>query len=237
MKLATRSQDGANILEVQGDIDLYNSPEIRKALLEALRDKNAKRVVVNLTGDNGDGRDGDSSAKAHHESGADAGPENALRQCEHQHQDRAGTRPQAHGDDGREAALPPVAAFKLLRLRRMGMAPGRGLVAMVVMAMMAVVMSMAVIAVRMIAMRMVMVMVMVMTVRLVRPLRPQQFQQRPALHPHQPQADQCDRRVTDDLDDADRLPHRPRRGAEQHRGDADEQHRGHRLEHRGRKRQ
>ena len=50
MKLATRSQDGANILEVQGDIDLYNSPEIRKALLEALRDKNAKRVVVNLTG-------------------------------------------------------------------------------------------------------------------------------------------------------------------------------------------
>jgi anti-sigma B factor antagonist len=31
-----------------GDIDLYNSPEVRKVLLEALRDKRAPRVIVNL---------------------------------------------------------------------------------------------------------------------------------------------------------------------------------------------
>lgn len=48
MKLATRQVDTATIVDVSGDIDLYNSPEIRKVLLEALRDKNTKRVVVNL---------------------------------------------------------------------------------------------------------------------------------------------------------------------------------------------
>lgn len=48
MKIETRQIDGAIILDVSGDIDLYNSPEIRKTLLESLRDKNAKRVVVNL---------------------------------------------------------------------------------------------------------------------------------------------------------------------------------------------
>ncbi len=48
MKLSTRQKDGATILDVSGDIDLYNSPEIRKALLEALRSKDTQRVVVNL---------------------------------------------------------------------------------------------------------------------------------------------------------------------------------------------
>jgi anti-sigma B factor antagonist len=35
-------------VDVVGDIDLYNSPEIRKVLLETLRDKRVPRVVINL---------------------------------------------------------------------------------------------------------------------------------------------------------------------------------------------
>lgn len=48
MKLSTRQQEGALILDVSGDIDLYNSPEIRKTLLAALKTRDLKRVVVNL---------------------------------------------------------------------------------------------------------------------------------------------------------------------------------------------
>jgi anti-sigma B factor antagonist len=35
-------------VDVVGDIDLYNSPEVRKVLLEALREKRVPRVIVNL---------------------------------------------------------------------------------------------------------------------------------------------------------------------------------------------
>ena len=48
MKLSTRQHEGALILDVSGDIDLYNSPEIRKVLLEGMKDKTLKRLVVNL---------------------------------------------------------------------------------------------------------------------------------------------------------------------------------------------
>ena len=48
MQISTRQSGNATIVDVQGDIDLYNSPEVRKALLEALREKGAQRVVVNL---------------------------------------------------------------------------------------------------------------------------------------------------------------------------------------------
>ncbi len=48
MQISTRQSGDATIVDVQGDIDLYNSPEVRKALLEALREKRAPRVVVNL---------------------------------------------------------------------------------------------------------------------------------------------------------------------------------------------
>ena len=48
MQISTRQSGNATIVDVQGDIDLYNSPEVRKALLEALREKRAQRVVVNL---------------------------------------------------------------------------------------------------------------------------------------------------------------------------------------------
>ena len=39
MKISSRQQGGATILDFAGDITLFNSPEIRKALLEQLRDK------------------------------------------------------------------------------------------------------------------------------------------------------------------------------------------------------
>jgi anti-sigma B factor antagonist len=48
VQISTRQSGNATIVDVQGDIDLYNSPEVRKALLEALREKGAQRVVVNL---------------------------------------------------------------------------------------------------------------------------------------------------------------------------------------------
>lgn len=48
MKIATRQQGDATIVDLSGDIDLYNSPEVRKSLLDAIHSKNAKRVVVNL---------------------------------------------------------------------------------------------------------------------------------------------------------------------------------------------
>ncbi len=48
MQISTRQSGDATILDVMGDIDLYNSPEIRKALLGALREQRAPRVIVNL---------------------------------------------------------------------------------------------------------------------------------------------------------------------------------------------
>ncbi len=48
MKIAIREINGATVLDVSGDIDLYNSPDIRKALLDALQNKSTRRVVVNL---------------------------------------------------------------------------------------------------------------------------------------------------------------------------------------------
>jgi len=48
VKIAIRKLDAATVVDVSGDIDLYNSPEIRKALLEAIQDKSNQRVVVNL---------------------------------------------------------------------------------------------------------------------------------------------------------------------------------------------
>jgi anti-sigma B factor antagonist len=48
MELSTRQFENATIMDVVGDITLYNSPNIRKALLDLLRDKRAPRVLVNL---------------------------------------------------------------------------------------------------------------------------------------------------------------------------------------------
>ena len=49
MQIATRESGSTTIVEVTGDIDLYNSPEVRKVLLGALRERRASRVIVNLT--------------------------------------------------------------------------------------------------------------------------------------------------------------------------------------------
>jgi len=48
MELSTRQVDRNTILDVVGDITLYNSPTIRKTLLELLKEKRVPRVVVNL---------------------------------------------------------------------------------------------------------------------------------------------------------------------------------------------
>ncbi len=48
MQISTRQLGKATIVDVSGDIDLYNSPEVRKVLLAALREERAPRVIVNL---------------------------------------------------------------------------------------------------------------------------------------------------------------------------------------------
>ncbi len=48
MQISTRQTGNATIVDVVGDIDLYNSPEVRKVLLGTLREKRAPRVIVNL---------------------------------------------------------------------------------------------------------------------------------------------------------------------------------------------
>lgn len=49
MQVSTRQAGNATIVDVVGDIDLYNSPEMRKTLLEVLRHQRASRVIINLT--------------------------------------------------------------------------------------------------------------------------------------------------------------------------------------------
>ena len=48
MRISTRQAGDATVVDVVGDIDLYNSPEIRKVLLAALKEKRAPRVIINL---------------------------------------------------------------------------------------------------------------------------------------------------------------------------------------------
>lgn len=50
MKIATRHVDSATILDVTGNIDMANSPEMRKALLSEFRQKGVTRVILNLSG-------------------------------------------------------------------------------------------------------------------------------------------------------------------------------------------
>src|SRR5438445_12947751 len=49
MRISIRRVDNATIVDVSGDIDLANSPEVRKALLHELRDDRRPRVVLNLS--------------------------------------------------------------------------------------------------------------------------------------------------------------------------------------------
>ena len=48
MELSTRQVGTTTIVDVTGDITLYNSPEVRRTLLGLLKEKRAPRVIVNL---------------------------------------------------------------------------------------------------------------------------------------------------------------------------------------------
>jgi anti-sigma B factor antagonist len=48
MDISTRQSGTATIVDVVGDITLYNSPEVRKVLLNLLKDKKSPRVIVNM---------------------------------------------------------------------------------------------------------------------------------------------------------------------------------------------
>lgn len=48
MDISTRESGSATIVDVTGDITLYNSPEVRKVLLNLLKDKRRPRVIINM---------------------------------------------------------------------------------------------------------------------------------------------------------------------------------------------
>jgi len=48
LQIAERHLDKTTIFDVSGDIDLASSPQLRKALLRALREVRVPRVVLNL---------------------------------------------------------------------------------------------------------------------------------------------------------------------------------------------
>ena len=48
MELSTRQVRNATIVDVVGDITLYNSPTVRKTLIDLLKGKHVPRVIVNL---------------------------------------------------------------------------------------------------------------------------------------------------------------------------------------------
>jgi anti-sigma B factor antagonist len=50
IKLSTRQQGEVTILDLRGDITLFNSPEIRKVLMALLRDQRVPQLFVNMTG-------------------------------------------------------------------------------------------------------------------------------------------------------------------------------------------
>ncbi|MGC1616890.1 MAG: STAS domain-containing protein [Candidatus Acidiferrum sp.] len=49
MQISSRQVDTATIFDVTGDIDLANSPAVRKALLREVKEKRTPRVVMNLS--------------------------------------------------------------------------------------------------------------------------------------------------------------------------------------------
>jgi anti-sigma B factor antagonist len=49
VNISARLVDKATIFDISGDVDMANSPELRKALLHEIRDVKAPRVVLNLS--------------------------------------------------------------------------------------------------------------------------------------------------------------------------------------------
>jgi anti-sigma B factor antagonist len=52
VNISTRQSGTAVVVDINGDVTLYNSPEIRKTLLDALNKKGTHRVIVNMSGVN-----------------------------------------------------------------------------------------------------------------------------------------------------------------------------------------
>ena len=50
LKISVRQLGDTTILDLSGDITLFNSPEIRKALLDLLREKHVPHLVLNMLG-------------------------------------------------------------------------------------------------------------------------------------------------------------------------------------------
>ena len=49
MNLSTRQAGAATIVDVNGDVTLYNAPQLRAMLVELMKEKHSPRVIVNLT--------------------------------------------------------------------------------------------------------------------------------------------------------------------------------------------
>src|SRR3954453_23594546 len=78
--------------------------------------------VLGGDGAHSDGRDRDRGAEPHQQGRGNAGPEQALGQREHQHQDRARTGADADGQDRGKAASPATGAGEFARRGAVGMA-------------------------------------------------------------------------------------------------------------------
>ena len=48
MNISTRLIDSVTIVDVTGEVTLYSSPEVRKVLLDLIKQKRVPRVIVNL---------------------------------------------------------------------------------------------------------------------------------------------------------------------------------------------
>jgi anti-sigma B factor antagonist len=49
VKITTRANGIATVVDVSGEITLFNAPELRKALMDLLKASKARRIIVNLT--------------------------------------------------------------------------------------------------------------------------------------------------------------------------------------------
>jgi anti-sigma B factor antagonist len=50
IKISSRQAGDVTILDLVGDITLFNSPEIRKALLSLLKEQGVMQLLINMTG-------------------------------------------------------------------------------------------------------------------------------------------------------------------------------------------
>lgn len=50
MEIGVRESGGATIVDLNGDITLRTTPQVRKVLLSQFREKHARRVIANMSG-------------------------------------------------------------------------------------------------------------------------------------------------------------------------------------------